>query len=382
MLRSNPIRHPMRQATASLQFIHKAAPGLINLPIPPLSLPSAKNAYHVGETVLITMNNGSRVKGALLAFRADRGAMFVRLDSDTRIVAKEMPFSSIRSLHILRDRRIVSLSPTLEVRGKVIIPPIRQEFEIVLQDDERLAGHTFSFRVDRNGLHLFPGEESGVYTHLFVPSHAIKAQRVGPLLGEALVEENLVTYDAMKAELAEQHRLRERPIGEYLISASLVTAEQLEAALERQRAMPQVKLGEVLVRDGVITETQLGEALQEQERNRRMPLGEMLISAGLVSAEHIKQTLAKKIGIPYIDLRGFEIDVKAVDLLGEEIVRRHQAIPLYFQDGRMVVAIEDPMRWEAIETLRTYANMDVEPVMATASDIAWAVDKYYGSASA
>ena len=142
--------------------------------------------------------------------------------------------------------------------------------------------------------------------------------------------------------------------------------------------MPRVRVGEILVADGAITEAQLGEALRQQEKNRKMPLGEMLVSAGLVSSESVMQTLAKKLGVPFVELREFAIDMKAVKRVGESIARRLQIMPLYIQDGRMVVAIENPMQWKTLEELRCDVKSDVEAVMATAVDIAWAINKHYG----
>lgn len=369
----------MRTAIHSQRPKRRAASGLIDLPVPPLSLPTAENAYRVGEAVLVTLKDGRRVKGALLAFRPDQERMFVRIYSQTAIDAQQISFKEIRAVHVLRDRSVARLSPTLEVRGKVVLPPTRQEFEVILDNDERLVGQTLGFRIDHCGLHLYPADELLMYTHIFVAAHAIKMQRVGPLLGNALVDEKLVTYEALAAELKAQHRLRELPLGEYLISAHVLTARELEEALERQRTMPEMRIGEILIREGLITEAQLDKALAQQEKNRKRPLGEMLVSSGLVTVQTVTQTLAKKLGIPFVDLQRFVVDLRAVWLLSEDVARERQVIPLYVEDGRMVVAMENPLQWELIEALRMLVNMEVEAVMATQLDIAWAIDRYYGN---
>lgn len=369
----------MSTAIASLRTSLRAAPGLIELPIPPLSLPTAENAYRVGEAVLLTLKDGRRVRGVLLSFRPNRGRLFLRRESQTDVDSEEFSFIDIRTLQVLGDRKIVRLSPTLEIRGKVVLPPTRQDFEILLDNGETLTGETFGFRIDLNGLHLYPANENeaGRYTHLFIASHAIKMQRVGPLLGEALVEQQLVTYEALADELAAQHKRRIQPIGEYLVSAKLVTPKELEAALERQRATPEMRLGEILVSEGLITEDQLGDALREQEKNRKMPLGEMLIASGILTVDSITQALAQKLGLPFVDLHEFSIDTNAVKLLDKEIARKQQVIPLYVEDDRMVIAVENPMQWRLVEALKVFVKMDVELVMATAADIAWAIDEYY-----
>src|SRR5256885_12926297 len=83
-------RIQMKAATGSSRAPLRAAAGLIDLPVPPLSLRTTENAYRLGEVVQIALNDGARVRGALLAFRADQGRLLVRLDSDARIEAREI----------------------------------------------------------------------------------------------------------------------------------------------------------------------------------------------------------------------------------------------------------------------------------------------------
>lgn len=258
------------------------------------------------------------------------------------------------------------------------MPSEKQEFELLLEGGDKLRGYTFGFRVDQHGLHLFPVNKAGTYTHAFVPASALKERRIGPLLGKALVKDKVVSSATIEATLADQQKRRDLPIGEYLKSTAVVTTQELAEALKRQKSMPRLRLGEVLVQENIITEKQLQDALQEQAKNRKIPLGEILVSSGQVTQSDIKRTLAKKMGIPFVDLHQFQVDLDVVKLVPEEIARQHKIMPLYIYDGRLVFAIEDPMLWEPVEALRFRTKMTSDAVMATEADIEWAIDKYYG----
>lgn len=350
----------------------------IQLPFPPLCVESPETAYKSGETVVVTLKDGAKLSGALIAFNHIEAIAVVRHDAPAGAELKKVRLQDIKVLHVQKSRKMTRLPPSLEARGDVVMPTEKQEFELLLDGGDRLRGHTFGFRVDQHGLHLFPVNKAGEYTHVFVPTIAIKERRIGPLLGKALVKDKLVTSGAIEATLAEQQKKRDVPIGEYLKSTAVVSTAELAEALKRQKSMPQMRLGEVLVSEKIITEQQLQVALQEQAKNRKVPLGEILVSSGLVSQHAIKRTLAKKMGIPFVDLHQFQIDLDIIKLVPEDIARQHKIMPLYIYDGRLVFAIEDPMQWEPVEALRFRTKMTVDAVMATDTDIAWAIDRYYG----
>jgi hypothetical protein len=63
-----------------------------------------------------------------------------------------------------------------------------------------------------------------------------------------------------------------------------------------------VRLGEALVQEGVLTPEQLARALAEQKNSGRM-LGEMLVDTGVISGAHLVHVLAKTLGVKGCQLR-------------------------------------------------------------------------------
>ena len=62
-----------------------------------------------------------------------------------------------------------------------------------------------------------------------------------------------------------------------------------------------------------------------------------------------------------------------------ELVFKHKIVPLYEYEGKIVVALENPMDWEALDAMKFHTNKYIEPVMALEEDINWALQFYYTS---
>jgi type IV pilus assembly protein PilB len=140
--------------------------------------------------------------------------------------------------------------------------------------------------------------------------------------------------------------------------------------------MPDTKeFGEVLVEEGLITSDQLERAAAEQERVGRS-LGRVLIDLGLVKEPDLVAVLARQIGLEFVDLGERQIDPQAAGLISEQVAKRYRALPIGFEDERLVVAMSDPANVFALDDIRTITGMEVKPVVATAADIEAATRKY------
>ena len=88
-----------------------------------------------------------------------------------------------------------------------------------------------------------------------------------------------------------------------------------------------LRLGEALVEEGVISQEQLSRALAEQKATGRM-LGEMLVEKGLLNGPIMLRVLARQLGVPSCQLRHGLIDYSLLKLIGEEEAERLKVIPM------------------------------------------------------
>jgi type IV pilus assembly protein PilB len=63
--------------------------------------------------------------------------------------------------------------------------------------------------------------------------------------------------------------------------------------------------------------------------------------------------------------------------VSESLARRYQAIPVAFEDGRLLVAMADPSNVFAVDDIRAMTGSEVKPVVSTATQIIEAIDQLY-----
>jgi len=138
-----------------------------------------------------------------------------------------------------------------------------------------------------------------------------------------------------------------------------------------------VRIGEALLALGYITAVQLEEALEQQRRDRSVPLGELLVARGDVSRGDLQTALARKMGYPLVDVARFPIEAAAIARLPYATAARWPALPLMLRNGRLVVALEDPLQQRALEEIEFAAQCKLVPVLARCGVLAGAVERAY-----
>lgn len=139
-------------------------------------------------------------------------------------------------------------------------------------------------------------------------------------------------------------------------------------------------LGALLIAEGLLTEAQLDAALAEQARSGK-PLGRLLIEQGTISEAELVRTLARQVGLEFVDLSERVADPSVATVVSEALARRYQAIPIGWDDGRLVVAMADPSNVFAVDDIRALAGAEVKTVVATATQILETIDQLYRSDS-
>jgi type IV pilus assembly protein PilB len=135
-------------------------------------------------------------------------------------------------------------------------------------------------------------------------------------------------------------------------------------------------LGSLLIDEGLLTEAQLDAAVAEQARTGK-PLGRLLIEQGTISEAELVRTLARQVGLEFVDLNDRTIDGSVAALVTESLARRYQAIPIGWEDGRLVVAMADPSNVFAVDDIRALAGAEVRTVVATASQIIETIERFF-----
>jgi len=136
------------------------------------------------------------------------------------------------------------------------------------------------------------------------------------------------------------------------------------------------QLGDILLEDGLLTRMQLDEALEEHRRLGGS-LGRVLVGRGALSEGQLVAALAQQIGLRFVDLSDHPVDGSAVSLVPDAVCRRHTALPIGYEDGKLVVAMADPANVVALDDIRSLTGLEVRAAVATRPDVLAAIDRYH-----
>ena len=144
-----------------------------------------------------------------------------------------------------------------------------------------------------------------------------------------------------------------------------------------ERELP---LGERLLEKGVLTEDQLRIAVLEQEGSQET-IGRVLVNLGFVTEATIRDVLSETQNAETVDLRQINVDPDALNLIPMEIAKRYNILPFALKDGNnLSIAVANPNDMIVFEQIRAMlgSDLNLNVKVASESDIARAVDEYYG----
>jgi type IV pilus assembly protein PilB len=138
------------------------------------------------------------------------------------------------------------------------------------------------------------------------------------------------------------------------------------------------RLGELLVKESAITPEQLEQA-QKLQREKGGRLGSALIKLGFLNETEVTTFVSRQYGIPAVNLAYCEIDPAVVKLIPYEVAKRYQVLPLSRVGPALTVALVDPTNVFALDDIKFMTGYNVEPVVASESEIQEGIERAYST---
>jgi len=136
-----------------------------------------------------------------------------------------------------------------------------------------------------------------------------------------------------------------------------------------------MRLGEILIDKGLITSEQLQEALAQQRKTGEF-IGTILIKKKFIKEKELFEVLSEQLHIDYVNLKDITIERSVIEKVPAKFSWHYKIIPVRFSGNKLTVATSDPLR--SLNDLRLFLNYEIEPVLASESEILEAARKYYG----
>ncbi|WP_395150938.1 GspE/PulE family protein [uncultured Allofournierella sp.] len=143
-----------------------------------------------------------------------------------------------------------------------------------------------------------------------------------------------------------------------------------------------IRLGEVLVEYGYITEAQVEQALAYQKQHKDKRLGEALIEMGYITEAQMLSALAQKLSMRFIPLDTYPIQADCVAKIPKALAQRYNLIAVGTRGNHLVVAMNDPLNFYALEDIKLVTGMLVQVVLASKEAIQRAIEYQYAEVDA
>jgi general secretion pathway protein E/type IV pilus assembly protein PilB len=106
---------------------------------------------------------------------------------------------------------------------------------------------------------------------------------------------------------------------------------------------------------------------------------DVLVQQGALTSRRVAELLAAEFGMAMApDLSSVRITGDTLELIPRAVAARYRLLPLAREGHKLRVAIADPLDTDGIDALGHMLKLPVEPVVATAEEIAEAIDRFYG----
>ena len=117
-----------------------------------------------------------------------------------------------------------------------------------------------------------------------------------------------------------------------------------------------------LVQDGAMDEA-AARAAMAAATEAKVPLAQWVNDKKLVSAPQMAAANAIEFGIPLLDVTAFDPIHSAIKLVSEDLLQKHQVLPLFKRGNRLFVGVSDPTRTHALDEIKFHTNLTVEPIL-------------------
>lgn len=130
-----------------------------------------------------------------------------------------------------------------------------------------------------------------------------------------------------------------------------------------------------LVQDGALDETSARTAMASAGE-AKVPLAQWIASKKLVSALQMAAANAIEFGMPLLDVAAFDPSHNALKLVSDELVQKHQVLPLFKRGNKLFVGVSDPTRTHALDEIKFHTNLVVEPILVDEDSLRRALEQW------
>ena len=133
------------------------------------------------------------------------------------------------------------------------------------------------------------------------------------------------------------------------------------------------RIADALVEDGLLRPAQVEELLEQQKKEGTRLL-KIIVDKGLVTETDMAVSMGRVLNVPPVNLTRCGIAAEIAELLPRDVCQNHKVIPVSRIEGKLFLAMADPLNVLAIDDVRRITKMDVSAMIASEKAI---IDKLH-----
>lgn len=338
-----------------------------------------------GLCTVILVDN-IKINGSMHRIDGEKEVMTIRRSpSGERVDLKYVDVGMVSFSHYYTREDAPRLSASYG--GQMVVATHPVPFQIDFKNGAKFSGNLTMWARKQKGLHLFEDIGEGKLRRLFIPlcsvvSHDIKfnspaldESRTSSREGGQDVNHSVLEFENReKLQTPDQRKLEAQRA--YIKKYGAVSSESLRQKMASPGSIVTSRMGEMMISEGLISPAELNIALSKQKEEGKR-LGEMLIDLGMATPSVVLLSIARKLQIPFVQLKEFDFDANVLVTLPYDVVKKYKVIPLIFYHDSIVIAMANPTDNDVGKVLRFSTGKPIDFVMASEEEIEWAIEYCY-----
>ena len=133
-------------------------------------------------------------------------------------------------------------------------------------------------------------------------------------------------------------------------------------------------LARTLVRGGYIDQENAEKLFLESQKKRK-PFVNLVVENKMVSGATVATAAAKEFGMPIVAIDLVEIDPDIIKLVGNDLIKKHSALPIFKRGKRLTVAVSDPTNIQTLDEIKFATGLTAHAVVVEADKLSKKIEK-------
>ncbi|MGH9426827.1 MAG: GspE/PulE family protein, partial [Terriglobia bacterium] len=137
-------------------------------------------------------------------------------------------------------------------------------------------------------------------------------------------------------------------------------------------------IGQLLIERNLLSAQELQNGLALQ-RERREKIGRILLDLGYLAEKDLMTVLSEQHRAPLISVSDLPVAPLEVERLSSKFLKQFNVLPLDLKENVLTVAMSDPSDTDTLESLRMFTGYSCRVLLGQEGDIAEVLERFYGS---